>query len=241
MSLGPHLLGRVPPPDERHLQAYRLLLDAPSAPVEVTIKRPTLSLYDQGATPRCVGYSTSKVMNHFNHYRFDADWLYAECKKIDGWPNEDGTNARAACDVLRRLGHWRVIRDQPVKAGPKLAHGIASNRWATSVDQIRGVLAVGQPVLLGINWYDAWFTPETRKPPGYWPDGYYLQPLATAGRAVGGHEIGVWAASDSRQAFGLSNTWGRSWPDLVWIDYATVAQLLAQGGDACVITDLPTR
>ena len=108
MSLGPHLLGRVPPPDDSHVRSYALALPTVSN-VEVEIKRPTLSLYDQGDTPRCVGYSISKIMNHYNGYAFDADWLYAECKKIDGYPG-DGTNARAACDVLRREGHWRTIR-----------------------------------------------------------------------------------------------------------------------------------
>lgn len=238
VALGPHLLGRIEPRDDAHLRAHTLSAAVPTS-VEVNIKRPIADVYDQGATPRCVGYSTSKVMNFFNHYVFDADWLYAECKKIDGWPNEDGTNARAACDVLRRLGHWRKIRGVPVKAGPKPAHGIASNKWAPNVDVIRGVLASGNPVLLGINWHDAWFTPALR---GSDNGGErWLQSIATAGRVVGGHEIGVWAASDKRQAFGLSNTWGRGWPDLAWISYGDVAQLLAQGGDACVITDLPTR
>jgi len=233
MSLGPHLLGRVPPPDDSHVRSYALALPTVSN-VEVEIKRPTLSLYDQGDTPRCVGYSISKIMNHYNGYAFDADWLYAECKKIDGYPG-DGTNARAACDVLRREGHWRTIRGVRVKAGPKLAHGIASNRWATSIDTIRSVLATKQPVAIGIDWYEAWFRPLGQA------GEYWLQTISSAGQNAGGHEIGIWAASDKRQAFGLSNTWGTAWPALVWVSYATVQQLLAQGGDACAVIDLPTR
>lgn len=236
MTLGTHLLGRIPPPDDAHLLAYPFAAPRAVTNVEVNIKRPTLSLYDQGQTPRCVGFAISKIMNHFNHYRFDADWLYDQCKLVDGFAGQDGTNARAACDVLRRLGHWRVIGGKPVKAGPKLAHGIASNRWATDVDAIRTVLANGQPVALGIDWYDAWFNPEP-----FLNNESWLQPITRAGPIAGGHEIGVWAASDQRQAFGLSNTWGNAWPALVWAPYATVTQLLAQGGDACVVTDLPTR
>lgn len=237
MTPGPHLLGRVAPIDDRHLRAYTLSVAVPVT-VEREIKRPTADSYDQGPTPRCVGYSTSKVMNFYNRYVFDADWLYAECKKIDGYPG-DGTNARAACDVLRRLGHWRKINGKPVKAGPKPAHGIASNQWAPNVDVIRGVLSTGNPVLLGIDWYNAWFQPQRSMTDGKIE--YLLQPIASAGQVAGGHEIGVWAASDRRQAFGLSNTWGSGWPDLAWISYSDVARLLAQGGDACVITDLPTR
>jgi hypothetical protein len=97
-----------------------------------------------------------------------------------------------------------------------------------------------QPVLIGIDWHEAWFNPLIH------PDGeYYLQ--RDGGSVAGGHEIGIWAVSDKRQAFGLSNTWGNSWPNvhkkgsLVWLPYATMDELFARGADACVINDLPTR
>lgn len=236
MTLGPHLLGRVPAPDQQHVALHAFSTTAPAAvDVEVNLKRPTLSLYDQGQTPRCVGYSVSKAMNWFNKYQFDADWLYERCKEIDGDPAGDGTNARFACDVLRTKGHWRVYQGKDVKAGPLLKHGIASNSWATRVDDIRAVFsrATPQPVLIGIDWMQAWFAPEKRGAD------YWLQPIA--GSPVGGHEIGIWACSDQRQAFGLSNTWGSLYPDLVWLPYATMEQLFALGADACVIQDLATR
>lgn len=234
--LGSHLLGRVEAPDDRHVQLHPLRAAAPVS-VEHTIRQPTLNAYDQGNTPRCVAYSASRVVNFFNQYAYDADWLYAECKKIDPWPGQDGTSARYACDVLRSQGHWRIIRGAPVKVGPRPAHGIVANTWATAVDDIRAVLARAkpQPVLLGIDWMDAWFTPEARG--GDW----WLQPIDRAGRVAGGHEIGVWAASDKRQALGLRNTWGGDWPALVWVSYADVDRMLGYGADACVMVDAPTR
>jgi hypothetical protein len=240
---GPHLLGRVAPPDTRHLELHPFSAPIPARGIEVTIKRPTLSAYDQGQTPECVAFSTSKVMNHFNRYAFDAPWLYKQCKLVDGMPNEDGTNARAACDVLRSKGHWRAIRGKDVQAGPQKKHGIASNTWATSVDQIRAVFAAPQPqpVLIGIDWLNAWFHPEE---PGTYGE-YYLQQPSQAGGVAGGHEIGVWACSDKRQAFGLSNTWGYGWPGhgdtLVWLRYSTMDWLFEQGADACVLQDLASR
>lgn len=235
--LGTHLLGRVAPPDNKHVALYPFNVKATAVDIEKEIARPTLDVYDQGDTPECVAFSTSKVVNWFNKYAFDAPWLYSECKKIDGMPDADGTNARAACDVLRTIGHWRKVNGQDVAAGPLLKHGIASNHWATTSDQIRAVFATAlpQPVLLGIDWYEAWFKP-TDKNGEYW-----LTSISSAGNNVGGHEIGIWACSDKRQAFGLSNTWGSYWPKLVWVSYATVNQLLDQGGDACIITDLATR
>jgi len=241
MSLGPHLLGRVAPPDQRHLALHPYAAGLPPASVEVTIPRPTLDVYDQGQTPECVAFSTSKVMNHFNRYAFDAAWLYQQCKLVDGDPNGDGTNARAACDVLRSKGHWRKINGKDVKVGPRLQHGIASNTWASTVDEIRSVFAraTPQPVLIGIDWLNAWFNPFVRMNGEYW-----LQAPVSGGGSAGGHEIGIWACSDARQAFGLSNTWG-NWPvsskDLVWLPYTTMTWLFGQGGDACIIQDLATR
>lgn len=237
MTLGPHLLGRTIPPDTRHLDLHPFLEAAPPQGIEVIIPRPTLDLYNQGDTPKCVSFSTSKVMNWCNKYAFDASWLYARCKEVDGMPGRDGTNARAACDVLRTLGHWRTIGGIPVKVGPRLRHGIASNTWATSVDGIRAVFAraLPQPVLIGIDWYEAWFKPQI------WKGDHWLQDIAVSGAVAGGHEIGIWACSDKRQAFGLSNTWGADWPPLVWLPYATMTRLFSSAADACVITDLATR
>jgi hypothetical protein len=241
MTLGPHLLGRTRPPDSRHLDAYPLEAEVPPQGIEVNIKRPA-HFYDQGQTPRCVGYSITKVVNHFNGYIFDPDWLYARCKEIDGDPAGDGTSARYACDVLRRLGHLRMISGKDVKAGPNVKHGIASNRWAMGVDDIRAAFAQAkpEPVPIGIDWYQAWFQPQYLHPAS--GAEYWLRDIPAAGPIAGGHEIGVWACSDRRQAFGLSNTWSLDlFPELVWMPYTTMTRLFRQGADACVITDLPTR
>jgi hypothetical protein len=236
VTLGPHLLGRVAPPDTKHLELHPYTAFVPEPVIEVEIKRPTLSQYDQGNTPHCVSYSASKVMNWFNKYAFAAEWLYKQCKLVDGMPGVDGTNARAACDVLRRKGHWRTMSGVPVKVGPRLQHGIESNTWATSVNGIRTVFAQHpQPVLIGIDWYEAWFEPS------FAAGNYWMQDIVRAGGIVGGHEIGIWACSDKRQAFGLSNTWGSYWPSLVWLPYAAMSSLFADGADACVIQDLATR
>jgi hypothetical protein len=235
VKVGPHLLGRKQPPDQAHVEAHPYAAAVVSN-VEVLIKRPALSTYDQGQTPECVGFSASKVINKYNGYAFDANWLYDQCKLIDPWPGEDGTSARYACDVLRRLGHWRTISGHRVKAGPQKAHGIASNSWATSVDGIRAILASNRPCLTGVSWREAWFDPKPDRSGDYW-----LAELSAAGAVAGGHEIGVWACSDRRQAFAWSNTWGAGWPSLGWVSYTTMSALLAEGGDATVLNDLPSR
>lgn len=234
-------LGRLAPPDQRHVELYPFKAPAPGS-VEVEIKRPKHD-YDQAQTPRCAGFAFSKLMGRENGYIFDADWLYVETKKHDAWPGEDGTSARYICDTLRTQGHLRMIGGKDVKMGAQLAHGIASNSWATTVDQMRAVLAAPkpQPIPIGIEWLSAWFSPVLVK------KDYWLQNIDVAGSSAGGHELCVFAASDSRAAFGLSNNWGLGWPDpqvpdsLVWMPYATMDWLFARGSDACVIEDLPTR
>lgn len=240
MTLGAHLLGRIAPTDERHLDAYPYEARDPRSgkAIEVEIVRPTLSDYNQLQTPECVAFSISKYKNWCDKYAYSAPWLYARCKEIDGYPG-DGTNARAACDVLRTLGHVRTVSGVPVKAGPVKAHGIAGNTWATTVDEIRNVFASEkpQPVLIGIDWLNAWFTPERSAV----THEFQLQAPSRGGGSAGGHEIGIWACSDKRQAFGLSNTWGDGWPPLVWMPYTTMDWLFARSADACVIQDLATR
>ncbi len=237
---GAHLLGRVAPVDNWHLQLHPFVATAVPQGVEVELKRPTLDVYDQGQTPHCVAYSTSKVVNWFNHYAYDAEWLYARCKEVDGMPHEDGTNARAACDILRSKGHWRRIKGKDTKTGPDKRHGIASNTWAASVDEIRSVFASRpQPVLIGIPWHEAWFSPVEKHSGEFW-----LQDMEHAGPVVGGHEIAIFACSDRKQAFGLSNTWGNGWlkgDRLAWLPYSVMTELFGQGADACVLNDLPSR
>lgn len=68
-----------------------------------------LTQKNQGAKPKCVGASGA-TMNEYEKRRqgiaveFDDDWLYAECKKIDGIPNTPGTYFRAVLSVMKNKG-----------------------------------------------------------------------------------------------------------------------------------------
>jgi hypothetical protein len=68
------------------------------------------TVFDQGLTPRCVGNSGAlgrqieSMLEAHEALLFDADDLYAQCKKLDGSPNADGTFIRVACKVLRSQG-----------------------------------------------------------------------------------------------------------------------------------------
>src|SRR5687767_4057140 len=73
--------------------------------------------YDQGSEGACVGFASSRCMSMLNRLRYAARWLYLEAQKIDAWPGGayngaspfyEGTEVRAAFEILRLRGHRRV-------------------------------------------------------------------------------------------------------------------------------------
>ena len=105
-------LGRIPSP--RDPRDHSLASHAPdvaaSTPPGSYAPRYLWTVLDQGQTPRCVGYSGAlgrqieSMLEEREALLFDADDLYAECKKLDGSPNTDGTYVRVACQVLKNEG-----------------------------------------------------------------------------------------------------------------------------------------
>jgi hypothetical protein len=125
--------------------------------------------YDQGAEGACAGFGSSRMMTLLNRKRYTARWLWDWAKAVDEWadtnPGDDnGTSVKAAMDVLRLRGHvpWQAsYADMDYKQrdalAPHAADGISANRWATTVDQIRPVLASPlQEKLGGVQILNSW-------------------------------------------------------------------------------------
>jgi hypothetical protein len=94
--------------------------------------------YDQQRDPAAVGFAVARLMSLTNRRRYDARWLWDEAKIADEWEetqpgDKNGTSLRAGLDVVRDQGAriWRKSEYDKLKR----------NRWMTSVDEIRGVLA----------------------------------------------------------------------------------------------------
>lgn len=203
--------------------------------------------YDQGVEGACVGFSQSWGQSILNRKLYDALTLYHEAQKIDEWPEtppEGGTSLKAGFDVLRTVGHWRFYGGKVRACG--LAEGILENKWATTVDEIRACIAAGIPVNFGVNWYRQFSRPEARPSArdahlAYTPRSDYWIGLHGTDWGVidGGHDIEIVGASDFRQAVCLCNTWGQSYPFFVWMPYESVRRLLAEHGEAGMVTDRP--
>lgn len=190
----------------------------------------------------CVGFGCSAMMSVTNHaqrlaatgqdltYRYAARWLYLEAQTIDEWddtPPGEGTSVRAGCDILRARGHRRVQNRQ---TGPELLeHGIAANRWAQSIDEVRAAIFARLAVAIGVNWYSNFDDPIL-------VNGEYWIGRGNIGLVRGGHCTALYRFSDRRQAVRMMNSWGPAYPP-VWLPYDVLERLLHEFGEVAVITD----
>ena len=158
-------------------------------------------LLNQGNTPECVAYS-HVGLKQWEEKRdgngivpFDPDWLYRECKRIDGMPGTDGTTGRAAMKVLKAQGC-------ATKGHPEMAvHYRIAAYYAVplSVDSIkRAILAYG-PVTTGEEWPYSWFSPVHNVVP------------KPAGGIAGGHETLRYGWDDDAAggSWYIRNSWGK--------------------------------
>jgi hypothetical protein len=249
-------LGRRVPTDFKHIEKYPIRQLA--LPQPITVNK-TLTLprwhwnHDQGSEGACVGFGTTMMMAILNEsqrranktrpyaVRYDPWWLWDRAKEIDEWPEThpgdgNGTSVRAACDVARDAGLVRYRYTSKLLAHilgnptlPNLDEGISTYRWATDVDQMRACIAAGIPISIGVNWYSSFDTPQ-RVSGEWWIGRGHL------GSLRGGHCVCIYGASDKRQAFRVKNSWGKNYP-LIWLPYVTMARLLLEQGEACIVTD----
>jgi hypothetical protein len=205
--------------------------------IERIIRRPALrTIYDQGATNACTGFSASWMASIYNSFPtriYDPLWLYDQGTLIDGDPqtspeNDVGGYIWAAMEVLRSQGHVLVKRDGTNRP-PRKEDGIQSYYWCTSVDDIRTAIWLGRPVVLGLNWYTSFMEPNYRNSRWFIGDGEW-------GAWLGGHAICCHGARDSINAFLLVNSWGVQYPP-VWLNYAATERLLGEMGEAAVAID----
>ncbi len=239
-----HALGRLPPEDFSHVDKYPALrmIEGPAV-CERTLSLTThwRETYDQGPTPRCVGYSVSQERSLSERRTFDADWLYAQCKLRDGYPG-DGTYLRVAYDVMRETGHVAVSRGRGrIREDASPAYGVERFEWATTISQIRHAIEAGKAVVVGTNFYARMFTPERRAGLYWLPKGH-----EHLGRNGGGHAYLLHRVSDRHEAFFTPNTWGQSdrdwhpgeegWP-VTALPYSLMERLLGEDGEAVLVVD----
>lgn len=225
------VLDRRVPTDDEHIKKYPFSVATTSFTINHTLRLPVWHWdHDQGNEGSCVGHGTSMMKSILDGgRRYNPWWLWNRAKEIDEWsdtnPGDDnGTSVRAACDVLRTKGHTRWQKEEPLEK-----YGITTNKWATTVDEMRTSLAHNIPISIGVNWYSNFDRPQQE---GRW----HWIGRGSLGAIRGGHCLCVYGASDRRQAFRLKNSWGKGYP-LVWLPYETMGRLLDEQGEATLVTD----
>jgi hypothetical protein len=168
---------------------------------------------DQGATPRCVGYSiaqegSARPVKVPNVTPSTADKIYRRAQDLDQWPghNYDGTSVLAGIKAAAELGWYPEFR------------------WAFSERDL--CLAVGWhgPAVLGINWYQDMMTPDLNG---------IVNPT---GAVAGGHAILCNGFNVKSGFYRLANSWGPSWGKAgdCFVSRKDMAYLLAHQGEACI-------
>jgi hypothetical protein len=181
---------------------------------------------DQGNTPQCVAYAwehyllASPVKNRM--YKTPNE-LYHECQLVDEWEgvNYDGTSGRAGAKVLQQAGL------------------IGKYEWAFDLDTMTRHLLDFGPVVIGTNWYEAMFEPNTQVGKDLF--------LRVDGEYAGGHEWvldgcnldGKCYCGDPGKYQGF-NSWGNQWADSgrFWICPKDLARLIREDGEVCMATEL---
>jgi hypothetical protein len=139
-------------------------------PIPSEYDTPDTTQKDQGSKPKCVGCGStsvkeSKELEEGNKLEFDDDWMYDQCKQIDGIPNFPGTYLRTAMLVLKNIGCL------PKGGDPNDSKLIAKYRIAGFVrveptpDAIKRAIYTLGPVLVGFRGTNqGWMTGMIRAP-----------------------------------------------------------------------------
>lgn len=163
----------------------------------------------------CVGQSSRavKVLQEGRAYDFAPDFIYSECKKIDGSPNTEGTYPKVAMQVLQKLGAARKglyadltsNTNRPATSADAYKdatnYTIGAYAKIQTLDEIKHALVTQGPVLLAIMVFENFFTA---------PGGVIPTPQGTI---AGGHAICCDGYDDEKQQLRFVNSWGDSWGD----------------------------
>jgi len=144
----------------------------------------------------------------------DAVRIYSAATEVDPYPgayppDDTGSSGLAVCKVARRAGLLTRYRHAFSLAGALRA-------------------LAGSPVIIGIGWREAMFTPQPRPGGDVW--------LQVAGPVVGGHEVCLDALDVEGRRVRVLNSWSSLWGDggRAWLSWDDLSTLLMDGGDCTV-------
>jgi hypothetical protein len=215
-------LGRRPSPDARDANYPLRSLISPSATMPHSRYWPfPFPPLDQGPYGTCVGHGWKHdlMCAPGRAIKPDVDptalTVYYEACDNDEWAANDnhdldfGTSVRGGAIALQKRGL------------------LTNYYWATDLaTAIEYVLTQG-PVVIGINWYDSMFYPDSS------------DTIRVGGSIAGGHCLLVQGANSQSGHVRLVNSWGPSWGNngRVWLPFEDLERLIREDGEVCAATE----
>lgn len=139
--------------------------------------------------------------------------LYSDATKIDPWqgswpPDDTGSDGLSIAKVLK-------------------SRGLISGYLHTFTFEDMQAALQTSPVLLGINWYNRFFSPDAQG----------VISTGSGDYVAGGHEIIVDEIDMENQRFGATNSWGSGWGvnGRFYIPFDLMRRLLSENGDVVVL------
>lgn len=216
--------------DERDFRVSTSVFNNYTIPNYIDWSGKMSSVKDQGQLGSCVGFAVASMkefqeqMEHEkevaegksyvreeDHYDLSEAWIYWNCKKIDPWPNEEGTSIRIAMKVLQKIGvpteeaypYSDQFQGSPEVWAKMIAKwGLIDSYYrCNNLQELKVGLSNG-PVVIGIGCFREIFYVGA--------DGIVPYP-SNPNEMLGGHAICAVGYSDNRQLIKFKNSWGTSW------------------------------
>lgn len=210
-------LGCIPSKeDKRDLLIKAYLPKAEPLPKSIDYTDDMTEVGDQGAEGTCVGWACAngckeyqEMIDYGERVRLSPRFLYDECKKLDGFPNEEGTSIAVAMKVLRNIGVCREIyypyygsmnNSIPIYKDAN-KYRILTYARISNLGELKASLVKFGPCVAGVEVFNGFM--QTK-------NGYVPIP-AVGEESLGGHAICIVGYNDDLEVVKFKNSWGKDW------------------------------
>jgi len=232
------------PPDKRDKRLTRMSPAlAAKLPAKLDYTKKMSAVSDQGDEGTCVGFA---CVDGMKEYQEKAEWakdiqlsvryVYSEAKKIDGFPDEEGTDIRCALKILKNKGvppddcwpYKAHQNDKPCKKAAELAAPYKITKYVSlkTEKEMKESLNTNGPFIAGVEvYYQAWTDAED--------NGKVTMPDKDDS-LEGGHAICIVGYDDKKKLYKFKNSWSKSWGDkgYGYLPYEYMKKYLMDGWSA---------
>ena len=197
------------------MRAYLPLIKLPK---KIDYTKKSSPVKDQGDEGTCVSFATACGMKEYQELldyeklvELSPRFVYSECKKIDGMPEEEGTTIRSSMQVLKNKGvcqekfwpYQPYQKDKPKKGAAVNAKKFCVMTYARilNLNELRLTLANKGPCVIGVEVFEGMMETKTG-----------LVPMPAKNESsLGGHAICPVGYDDKKKVVKFKNSWSDKW------------------------------